>query len=131
MCEQLTSCGVKVTEPFDLAIHTINSHSETWTALKLEPKPNRCEYREMEWKEGREHPDIRWRAEDTEDTRHAVETWVGKRFPDRVDLVNHCILKAKTIDASGCAGLTKLDAPVAKTIYASGCTGLIDKKGAK
>jgi len=124
MCEQLTSCGVKVTEPFGLAIHTINSHSTTWTALKLERKPNRCEYREMEWREGREQPDIRWRAEDTEDTRHAVETWVNKRFPKRIDLVNHCILNAEYVDASGCTCLAKLDAPVAKTVNASGCTCL-------
>ena len=62
MCEKLTSCGVKITEPFSLVIHTINSHSKTWTALKLEREPNRCEYREMEWKEGREQPEIRWRA---------------------------------------------------------------------
>jgi len=31
---------------------------------------------------------------------------------------------AKTVYASGCTGLAKLDAPNAKTVDASGCTGL-------
>jgi len=31
---------------------------------------------------------------------------------------------AKTVDASGCTGLEKLEAPNAEYVYASGCTGL-------
>ena len=123
MCEQLTSCGIKVTEPYGLAIHTINSHSRTWAALKLETSL-RCDYREMEWVEGRNAPDIRWREDDSAETRKIVDFWLSEKFPSRIDLVNHCIRNAQTVYASGCGALTTLDAPNATYVDASGCAAL-------
>ena len=128
MCEQLTSVALKVTEPYALGIHAINSHSKTWEALKLErpedPGILKSPWREMEWLDGNNEPSIRWRDEDDKGTRAVVMDWVLENWRTRDAMIGHCLMNAQYVDASGCTTLTKLDAPVAKTVYASGCTTL-------
>ena len=98
MCEQLTSCGIKIGDHPELAIHTTNSHSQTWHELKLEPiDSENCQWREMEWKDGQNQPSIRFRD---------LEHW-----QTRESFVAHCCKHAKTVYARGCTGLAKLDCP--------------------
>ena len=136
MCEQLTSCGIKVIGSPELAIHTTNSHSKTWEALKLEPINSMgltSPWRELEWKEGQDKPDIRFRDNDDEGIRKLAMAFVLDTWQTRENFVEHCCKRAEYLDARGCTGLTKLDAPAAKTLDASGCTGLtkLDAPAAK
>jgi hypothetical protein len=124
MCEQLTSVGINVREPYKLAIHTINSHSKTWHELKLETSADRCDWREMEWHEKNDQPTIRWRNEDDEETQVRVMDWVLSNWLTRNGMISHCLMNAKTVDASYATGLTTLTCPNAEYVNASDATGL-------
>jgi len=132
MCEQLTSCGIKMCETPELAIHTTNSHAITWAALNLESPQtahHATPWREIEWLEGDVLPSIRWREEDDAGARDLLLAWVLERWQTREIFIEHCCANATTIDASGCTRLTRLNGPNATTIYTSGCTRLTRLNG--
>ena len=115
MCEQLTSCGIKVIGEPALAIHTTNSHSKTWDALKLEPVSSAgltSPWRECEWRACCDKPDIRFRNSDDEGIRKLALSWILEHWQTREKFIEHCCKHAEYVDAIGCTGLTNLDAPI-------------------
>lgn len=139
MCDELTSVGIRVREPYELGIANISGHERTWELLNLTPQD--AIWREMEWPEDASAPVIRWRDEDDDDTRHAIMDWVLHRWPTVAVFVAHCLENAREIKTNrlsgvvsppqatwaclrGCAGLTEVNLPQATTAYLSDCTGL-------
>ena len=96
MCEQLTSTVLRIREPFEIGVWNISSHGETWTGLNIQDGL-RCDWREIEWKDGMALPDIRFRDEDTADLRQDVMNWFLNRWPDRLSYVKYCISLAHDI----------------------------------
>ena len=120
MCEQLTSCALKVTEPYAVLCHTTNNHSATWAALKLEiagaVRGRRACHRELEWIEGQEGPCVRWQMHDSEESRALIIEWLQHKFPKRLDLIDFNVARAVYVYANGATGLTKLECPKAKIV---------------
>ena len=118
MCEQLTSCGIKVSgqDAPRLAIHTTNSHSKTWQALNLDPVRDAVSviarpspWRELEWKVGYTQPDIRFCDSDDEEVKRVAMAFVLGSWQTRESFVEHCCREASYVYAIGCTGLTKLE----------------------
>lgn len=124
MCDSLTSTVLRIREPYEVLIHNISSHSETWTALEIRDGL-RCDHRESEWLKGADKPNIRWRDEDDADTRQAVMTWWLRRWPTCADFIAHCLSNAVKVSSCRLSGDVVL--PVATTVDASYCAKLIKR----
>ena len=141
MCERLTSHLFKLDS--GPVIHTVNSHSDTRSALSIGNMDER--YVEVEWRENSPTIEIRFPDSWGDSQReHALE-WYAKHTPMREDLISYCLNggsviaiqnedigflsselpNCRTLSCDRCTGLTTLpDLPNCLTLSCDRCTGL-------
>ena len=120
MCEFLSGWINRKTHA--IVCHSVASHSETERVAKERGKFLVEDHCEFEWV-GENETQLTVRSVD-KDEAAALKVEILCRFKKRTDLLIHIFSMAEWLDARGCTGLTKLDAPVAEWLNASGCTGL-------
>jgi hypothetical protein len=141
MCDELTSCAVRIREPFEVRVWNISGHGETWKELGLQAAKQDSLWREGEWLENETEPRVRWLETDSPETRAEVRAYLLFHYPDLKSFVRFCLAhaakvvttkltgsvalpKAATAYLRGCTGLKEVALPKAATAYLSGCTGL-------
>ena len=128
MCDQLTSCALRISEPFAVKCANISSHSATWQELKLElpdsPGWVSSPWREIEWPQGSVQPVIRWRDADDANHRARVIEWVLAEWPTCESFVRYCCDHATSATVWDNAALTSLSLPVATSATVRGNTAL-------
>ena len=117
MCNFLSGVITNEREPRVLCANLLH-HEKTIEAFGLKPET----YREWEWTHDDDGASLVVRAAPQENA-NVLKSAILAKYPHRAACLGECIRQLqlqKTVDASGCTGLTKLDAPNAEYVDARG-----------